>query len=240
MPAYCDVAVPVPLPDTFTYRIPPALAGQVAVGGRVVVPFRQRKLVGVVTAVAEAPRVAGPLKDVHEVLDAEPLLSPALQELARWVAEYYLAPPGEVCRSMLPLHSEFAQRERARLRPLGVERLAELEAKKERSESERAEHEILRRLSRGPEGSGRNVAPLAKLAPHPELPRARPHGALARARDRADAGGGRALRRALRRPRGRVAQRPDAAGALDPVVAAAARRSAGSGGGAFGRVRPAR
>ena len=165
MPAYCDVAVPVPLHDTFTYRIPLALAGQVAVGGRVVVPFRQRKLVGVVTAVAEAPRVAGPLKDVHEVLDAEPLLSPALQELARWVAEYYLAPPGEVCRSMLPLHSEFAQRERARLRPLGVERLAELEAKKERSESERAEHEILRRLSRGPEGSGRNVARLAKLAP---------------------------------------------------------------------------
>ena len=26
MPAYCDVAVPVPLHDTFTYRIPPALA----------------------------------------------------------------------------------------------------------------------------------------------------------------------------------------------------------------------
>src|SRR3972149_4826088 len=76
MPAYCDVAVPVPLHDTFTYRIPLALAGQVAVGGRVVVPFRQRKLVGVVTAVAEAPRVAGPLKDVPEVRDAGPPPSP--------------------------------------------------------------------------------------------------------------------------------------------------------------------
>src|SRR3989338_7925646 len=119
MPAYCDVAVPVPLHDTFTYRIPPALAGQVAVGGRVVVPFRQRKLVGVVTALAETPRVKGPLKDVHEVLDAEPLLSPALQELARWVADNYLAPPGEVYRALLPLHSEFAARERGRAGPPG-------------------------------------------------------------------------------------------------------------------------
>ena len=159
MAAYCDVAVPVPLPDTFTYRIPPALAGQVAVGGRVVVPFRQRKLVGVVTALAETPRVKGPLKDVHEVLDAEPLLSPALQELARWVADYYLAPPGEVYRALLPLHSEFAARERARLRPLGVERLVELEAKEERSAGEQAEHEILRRLR---SAKPRNVARLVK------------------------------------------------------------------------------
>ncbi len=159
MAAYCDVAVPVPLNDTFTYRIPPALAGQVAVGGRVVVPFRQRKLIGVVTALAESPRVKGPLKDVHEVLDAEPLVSPALQELARWVAEYYLAPPGEVYRALLPLHSEFAAREQARLRPLGVERLAELEAKAERSAGEQAEYEILRRL-RG--GKPRNVARLMK------------------------------------------------------------------------------
>lgn len=157
-PAYCDVAVPVPLPDTFTYRIPPALAGQVAVGGRVLVPFRQRKLVGVVTALAAEPRVGGPLKDVLEALDAEPLLPAPLQELARWVADYYAAPLGEVYRAMLPLHSEFARRERARLRAGGAERLATLEAR-ERNEAEQADCELLRRLQ---DGKPRNVARLVR------------------------------------------------------------------------------
>ncbi len=160
--AYCDVAVPVPLHETFTYRVPPEFAGQVCVGGRVLVPFRQRKLVGVVTALAEAPRVRGPLKEVLEVLDSEPLVPPKLQELARWLVEYYLAPPGEVYRTLLPLHSEFAQRQRARLQPPGRQRLLELERKEARSQSEQGEYELLRRLRDAPEASGRNVAYLVR------------------------------------------------------------------------------
>ncbi|MGH9805514.1 MAG: DEAD/DEAH box helicase, partial [Candidatus Acidiferrales bacterium] len=160
--AYCDVAVPVPLHETFTYRIPSALAGQVCVGGRVVVPFRQRKLVALVRALTAEPRHSGSLKDILEVVDSEPLLPPALEELARWVTEYYLAPPGEVFRTLLPLHGEFAQRERVRLRPAGEERLAALAAKPDRSENEQLEHELLRRL-RG--SKPRAAARLAKQVP---------------------------------------------------------------------------
>ncbi|HXE75529.1 MAG TPA: primosomal protein N' [Candidatus Xenobia bacterium] len=141
---YCEVALPVPLPDTFTYRIPEGLA-QPCVGGRVIVPFGARKLVGVVTALAAEPRTTKGLKDVVEVVDSEPLLPPVLLELARWMTEYYLAPPGEVFRSLLPLHDEFARSERARLRPLGIERLNELEA----SRSENDEYQLLRRLEGG-------------------------------------------------------------------------------------------
>ena len=144
--AFCDVAVPVPLHETFTYRIPPALAGQVCVGGRVVVPFRQRRLIGLVRALTAEPRHAEGLKDILEVVDSEPLLPPALEELARWVTDYYLAPPGEVFRALLPLHGEFAQRERVRLRPAGEERLAALVAQVDRSDNEQVEHELLRRL----------------------------------------------------------------------------------------------
>ncbi len=142
---YCEVAVPVPLPDTFTYRIPEELGAQVCVGGRVIVPFGARKLVGIVTALATEPRTTKGLKEIVEVVDSEPLLPPALLELARWMTEYYLAPPGEVFRSMLPLHDEFARSERARLRPLGVERLAELE----RNQSNEAEYLLLQRLEGG-------------------------------------------------------------------------------------------
>lgn len=146
---YCEVAVPVPLPDTFTYRIPDELGAQVCVGGRVIVPFGARKLVGIVTALATEPRTTKGLKEIVEVVDSEPLLPPALLELARWMTEYYLAPPGEVFRSMLPLHDEFARSERARLRPLGASRLAELERGQARSESDEAEFQLLQRLEDG-------------------------------------------------------------------------------------------
>ena len=43
MPAFCDVAVPVPLDATFTYSIPENLP-EPCVGGRVIVPFREKRL----------------------------------------------------------------------------------------------------------------------------------------------------------------------------------------------------
>ena len=46
--AYCEVALPLPLRSTFTYAVPGPLAEVVVPGSRVVVPFRNRALVGVV------------------------------------------------------------------------------------------------------------------------------------------------------------------------------------------------
>jgi primosomal protein N' (replication factor Y) len=103
MPAFCDVAVPVPLDAHFTYRIdaghPPPL------GGRVIVPFRNEKLIGIVTRLHDdEPPVQA--KSIERILDDEAILSPQLLELARWISEYYLAPLGEVLRTMLPLVAE--------------------------------------------------------------------------------------------------------------------------------------
>ncbi len=47
MPAYCEVALPVPLDRTFTYALHEG--EQVARGARVIAPFRNEKLIGVVT-----------------------------------------------------------------------------------------------------------------------------------------------------------------------------------------------
>jgi len=109
MPSFCDVALPVPLDQAFTYRI---ADGQFPiVGGRVLVPFGPRKMVGVVTAVHDnTPDLpAKSIKSVITVMDLEPLLDPILRELGGWIAEYYLAPLGDVFRSMLPLSAEFKQ-----------------------------------------------------------------------------------------------------------------------------------
>ena len=103
MAIFCDVVLPVPLDRTFTYKLKDG--DDPAVGGRVVVPFRTEKLIGVVTRVHdEAPKVEARL--IETVLDQEPILNAELMELAAWIAQYYLAPLGEVLRSMLPLMAE--------------------------------------------------------------------------------------------------------------------------------------
>jgi primosomal protein N' (replication factor Y) len=104
MPEYCDVALPVPLDMVFTYRV--AADTTPVVGGRVLVPFRQQRLTGIVVEVHDRkPAVA--TKTILRVLDAAPVLDEQLLKLGRWIASYYLAPLGEVFRSMLPLTAEF-------------------------------------------------------------------------------------------------------------------------------------
>ncbi len=98
---YAEVVLPVPVPRTYTYRLPEPLAGHVVPGARVVVPVRRRRVVGVVVAVdAPAPGVAA--KSIEAAPDGEPALSPALLELGRWISRYYGAPIGLALRALLP------------------------------------------------------------------------------------------------------------------------------------------
>jgi primosomal protein N' (replication factor Y) (superfamily II helicase) len=97
----------------FTYRVP----GDEPLperGVRVLVPFGQRRVIGVVTGPAEL--IPGTdLKDVIEVVDEAPLVTPPLLDLAAWTAEHYLAPPGECYRLVLPPEGVRASRAVARL-----------------------------------------------------------------------------------------------------------------------------
>ena len=104
MPEFCDVAVPVPLDMAFTYRIPADAAP--VVGGRVLVPFRQQRMTGIVIELHDRkPTVT--IKSILSALDTTPVLDDQLLHLGRWIADYYLAPIGEVFRTMLPLSAEF-------------------------------------------------------------------------------------------------------------------------------------
>ena len=122
MPAYCEVALPVPLDRPFTYAVK---AGQLVQRGvRVIAPFRNEKLIGVVTGVnAKAPADVE-VRSLEAVLDEEPLLSEQLLALAEWMAQYYLAPLGEVLRGMLPLTAEVRRTVYYRITDLGRDLLA--------------------------------------------------------------------------------------------------------------------
>jgi len=98
-PRVVEVALPLPLQSTFTYRVPEGVEVPER-GVRVLVPFGSRRVIGLVTGRgAHAPEK---VKEVSEVLDEIPLVSPPLLDLAAWMAEHYLAPPGECYRLVLP------------------------------------------------------------------------------------------------------------------------------------------
>src|ERR1700724_2543301 len=107
MPLFCDVALAVPLDMVFTYGVPPG-TGPV-VGGRVLVPFRQQRMSGIVVELHDRPPQVKTqqIKQVIEALDLTPVLDEQLLKLGKWIADYYLAPAGEVFRTMLPLSAEF-------------------------------------------------------------------------------------------------------------------------------------
>lgn len=108
--SYIEVAVPTPLFQTFTYKLPVASGDGAQVcapspGCRVLVPFGRQKMVGVILAVSANPPAGldpSKLKAAIEIVDDETLFAAPLLKLARWMSTYYYHPPGEVLRAMLP------------------------------------------------------------------------------------------------------------------------------------------
>ena len=127
MPRFVSVAVPVPALDVLTYRLPDQCPTPVA-GARVDVPLGSRRVTGIVVDPAPpAPAPAMRLRDVLAVRDVSAFVPPSLVALALWVAEYYVAGPGDVLTSALPprvltgtAHT-FKRRRVATLTALGVE-----------------------------------------------------------------------------------------------------------------------
>ncbi|HEV8384765.1 MAG TPA: DEAD/DEAH box helicase, partial [Candidatus Acidoferrales bacterium] len=144
--SFCQVALPVPLRSAFTYAVPAALADAIVPGSRVVVPFRNRSMVGVVLELtAEKPDVKQ-IKEIVEVLDALPALPPRLLELGRWLASYYIAPIGEVFRAMLPPSVEVQPERILTITEAGRKAMHALDAALNRSETEIADHALLQLL----------------------------------------------------------------------------------------------
>src|ERR1700684_2138531 len=143
---YCEVAMPVPLRSVFTYAVPEALDGEELVGRRVLVPFRNRPMVGVVLAVTtQAPDVKR-VRQIAEVLDSVPALPAKLIELGHWISRYYLAPVGEAFRAMLPPEIELRHDREYWLTDSGRAYFEELAAGAENTDVESGELEFLRRF----------------------------------------------------------------------------------------------
>jgi primosomal protein N' (replication factor Y) (superfamily II helicase) len=107
VPQYAQVALPVHLRKLFTYRLPESMRKAARVGSRVLVKLGTKPTTGYIVALLPALRegtslVESEIKDIEKLLDIEPSLTPEVIEIARWVADYYAAPLGEVMRAALP------------------------------------------------------------------------------------------------------------------------------------------
>lgn len=103
-----DVVLPLPLADTYTYRLPDNLEGKVISGSRVIVPFGSKKMYSAIVLRVYRGEGVGDngeriqLKDVVDVLDESPVLLPDQLWLWQWIADYYLCTLGEVYKAALP------------------------------------------------------------------------------------------------------------------------------------------
>ena len=96
-----EVAVPVPVKDPFTYRIPAEFAEKAKPGVRVRIPFKNRELIGYMVGVKESSHLPS-LKPLLEILDEKPVISEALLALTQWIAGYYSSSWGESIENALP------------------------------------------------------------------------------------------------------------------------------------------
>lgn len=107
VPLYAQVAFPVHLSKTFTYRLPSTIQQLARVGSRVVARLGAKPLTGYIVALLPRLRsgtslVESEIKEIQELLDIDPPLTAEVLEITRWVADYYAAPWGEVMRAALP------------------------------------------------------------------------------------------------------------------------------------------
>ena len=104
---FVEVAVPVHVAQTFTYRLTPEQSVDAKPGARIRVPFGRKLVTAYIVQIHnEIPGDIGlteaDLKEADRVVDSVPVCTPEILQLARWVAEYYGSPLGEVIKATLP------------------------------------------------------------------------------------------------------------------------------------------
>ena len=122
-PFAVEVAVPVPIDETFDYALEPG--ARVEPGVRVLVPHGGRRVVGVVVATRPAAeaRSRGALRRVIQVLDEEPVLPQGLLDAVLRAAREALCAPGIALAAAVPPGTAPRPGTRVSLLPAGMRAL---------------------------------------------------------------------------------------------------------------------
>ena len=100
---YADLILPLPLQGTFTYAVPAQMQAVVKVGMRVLVPFgRNKTYLGIVARLHDQQPQGYEVKQISQLMDEVPIVTPEQLKLWQWIADYYLSPIGDVYKAALP------------------------------------------------------------------------------------------------------------------------------------------
>jgi primosomal protein N' (replication factor Y) len=101
---FAEVILPLALPTTYTYAVPPLFSDKIKPGCRVeVVLGKNKRYAGIIKLItSEVP--AYNTKEILNVLDEEPVLYPQQLQLWNWMSQYYMCSEGEVMAAALPAH----------------------------------------------------------------------------------------------------------------------------------------
>jgi primosomal protein N' (replication factor Y) len=107
LPKYVEVVLPIPVRQTFTYSLPVGLRENIEIGARLLVPFGNRTLTGYAVILhenlsEELEIEESSVKDIIELLDAEPLVTEEIIKLTQWASDYYASSWGEMLKASLP------------------------------------------------------------------------------------------------------------------------------------------
>jgi primosomal protein N' (replication factor Y) len=104
---FVEAALPVPLRQVFTYRVPEQFRKTIKLGSRLVLPFGRRKITGYAVGLHdELPEDVeideSKIRDMLELSDEDPLINEEILKLTQWTADYYASFWGEMLKAALP------------------------------------------------------------------------------------------------------------------------------------------
>lgn len=100
---FAEVILPLPLPSTYTYRIPFEWSEIIKIGQRVVVQLgNKKKYSGIVYSIHDKVPKVSSVKYILSILDQEPIVSEINFHLWQWIANYYMCYLGDVMTAALP------------------------------------------------------------------------------------------------------------------------------------------
>jgi primosomal protein N' (replication factor Y) len=103
MPYFIDVILPIPIEKLFTYEVTEAESRFLKSGMRVSVPFGKSKIyTAIVYHSHNNPPQIYEAKEIHQILDEQPIVTKVQLKHWQWIAKYYMCTIGEVMRAALP------------------------------------------------------------------------------------------------------------------------------------------
>lgn len=102
---FADVIIPLNLPQVLTYGVPETMQGQIRIGMRVEVKLgKNKQYAAIVTHLHNNRPNAYDVKPIKSIIDDEPIVDHTQLRFWEWIANYYMAAPGEVMQAALPAH----------------------------------------------------------------------------------------------------------------------------------------